>query len=190
MSASRGNLAASSIGFASALIVVAGLQAMPGGHYTAPNVVSDAIASDMSFDKSTPDDAPFVADDLSAPGNEPVTPMTAVQQEEATDKGRSVAVSVSVEVPAAPAAPRCQALAEELWDREEAGEILYEDYVELSEEEYENATLNLSMPRTDIAPRGSRPSYASFGDSYDVADIPSDRLDEVVGRCWELGLID
>jgi len=203
----RGNLAAASIGFASALVLVAGLQARPGGNDdsnavgTTQNTVAtqpefaglaETLLDETLLDETASDKTP-VGDDMSAMDREAMTAspsMTAGPRVAVEDEPSPAVVLASVAVPEAPSAPRCQALAEELWQREDAGEIVYEEYVELSEEEYENALLSLPVPRSDIAASGDRPTFDRFGDGYDVSDVPNGRLDEVVGRCWELGLID
>ena len=199
----RGNLAAASVGFASALILVAALQARPSGDDGSSNVAASVATAEATLTDLTTIEA---ADDrMSGDGAESMQPagpttdadgsirsqseMTAVPRR-VGDQADVAVVNVAVDVPEAPSAPRCQALAEEIWRREDSGEFVYEEYVELTEEEYHNAPLNLSVPRTDMAAVGERPSFAGFGESYDVADIPNQRLDEVVGRCWELGLLD
>ena len=99
-------------------------------------------------------------------------------------------MTVSVDVPPAPGAPECDALAEELWRREDAGLIEYEEYVELSDEEFESVPLALPAPDGAMATAGQRPSFERFGDGYDVAQVPNRHLEQTVGLCWEMGLIE
>lgn len=105
-------------------------------------------------------------------------------------EARVASVFIDGSLPPEPEGPRCRELEEELWRRHDAGEIVEEPYVELTDEEYEAAPLDLPAPETRMAAPGERPSFEHFGVPYDVADISNDHLDDVVGRCWEAGLID
>jgi len=189
-------LGAAAIGFTTALVLVFGIQARSGTADTAaPSLVSAppasaqvASAAEMSEveagvppvgDAATMQSAAPTRQRMEAAGGSTLTLAPEVRVE-----------NVSIVVPESPESPNCRPLADELWRREEAGEFVEEPYVELSAEEYAAAPLDLPVPRTDMAAQGQRPEFEDFGGGYEISSVPDDRLQWVVGYCWELGFLD
>lgn len=107
------------------------------------------------------------------------------------ESGRAMETTSTTSRPSgATVTPDCGPLARELWRREEAGALSYEEYVDMSEDELDRAPLALATPNGAMADPTERPSYPSFGASLDPAAVPDARLENVVGYCWELGLLD
>ena len=41
-----------------------------------------------------------------------------------------------------------------------------------------------------MAASGERPGFERFGDGYALDEIPNHHLEDTVGLCWEMGLLD
>lgn len=200
-------LGAAAIGFATALVLVFGIQARSGSaDSAAPSLVSApppntqfapvAVTSEVELGLPPTSDAATMQS--AAPTRQSMEPtgestrMTAAAQpmDDSTPVPEVRVENASILVPESPEGPDCGPLAEELWRREDAGEFVEEPYVELSEAEYAAAPLELPVPRADMAAQGERPAFEDFGDGYEISSIPDDRLQWVVGYCWELGFLD
>jgi len=200
-------LGAAAIGFTTALVLVFGIQARSGSaDSAAPSLVSApppstqlapiAMASEVELglppasDPATMQSAAPTRQSMEPTGGS--TRMTAAAQpmDDSTPVSEVRVENASILVPESPEGPNCGPLAEELWRREDAGEFVEEPYVELSEEEFAAAPFAMAVPRADMAAQGERPVFEDFGDGYEINSVPDDRLQWVVGYCWELGFLD
>ena len=85
----------------------------------------------------------------------------------------------------------CEAYEAEQYLREEQGLIDWEAlYPEYDEDEYDRLPIYLDEFSYDVAGPDEDIVFGDFTEPVSPQDLPTERLVEVVGRCWERGLLD